>query len=73
LTDELNNYYKKSGSQSEEGQKLVQQIETLERSLREKEETLIFRQLEVEKLKALLMKYEIVGERGRVDGDLKNL
>lgn len=41
--------------------------------MREKDETLTFRQLEVEKLKAQLMKYKILEDRGKLDGDLKNL
>lgn len=73
LSDELNNYYKKSGSLTEEGAKLVQQIENLERNLREKDESLTFSKLEVEKLKAQLMKYKILEDRGRLDGDLKSL
>lgn len=60
--EELGMAYKKTGSQTQEGQRLVDMIEKLERDNRERDESLLFARADIERLKTELMRYELQGQ-----------
>lgn len=60
LHDEMNDIYKKTGSQGDENSRFLNKIEKLEAENQEQREALVFAKAEIERLKTEMLKYDIM-------------